>query len=151
MPQLVRVDCLLPNGVIVELRCYREFPLDRIKEELWKKAQEYPLFHLLQDASSYIFVSITQDAEREEFYDETRRLCDLRLFQPILKVVEPAGNKEEKMLNYDIGIALGLPLHELDEMMNKDVEVLEFRRNILNVTKAAVEERDKDGGSNFQY
>ena len=49
------------------------------------------------------------------------------------------------MLNYDIGIALGLPLHELDEMMNKDVEVLEFRRNILNVTKAAVEERDKDG------
>ena len=86
-----------------------------------------------------------QDAEREEFYDETRRLCDLRLFQPILKVVEPAGNKEEKMLNYDIGIALGLPLHELDEMMNKDVEVLEFRRNILNVTKAAVEERDKDG------
>ena len=88
---------------------------------------------------------IPQDAEREEFYDETRRLCDLRLFQPILKVVEPAGNKEEKMLNYDIGIALGLPLHELDEMMNKDVEVLEFRRNILNVTKAAVEERDKDG------
>ena len=120
--------------------------MDRIKEELWKKAQEYPLFHLLQEASSYIFVSITQDAEREEFYDETRRLCDLRLFQPILKVVEPAGNKEEKMLNYDIGIALGLPLHELDEMMNKDVEVLEFRRNILNVTKAAVEERDKDGG-----
>ena len=90
---------------------------------------------------------LQQDAEREEFYDETRRLCDLRLFQPILKVVEPAGNKEEKMLNYDIGIALGLPLHELDEMMNKDVEVLEFRRNIHNVTKAAVEERDKDGRS----
>ena len=41
MPQLVRVDCLLPNGVIVELRCYREFPLDRIKEELWKEAQKY--------------------------------------------------------------------------------------------------------------
>ena len=88
---------------------------------------------------------LIQDAEREEFYDETRRLCDLRLFQPILKVVEPAGNKEEKMLNYDIGIALGLPVHELDEMMNKDSEVMEFRRNILNVTRAAVEERDKDG------
>ena len=60
MPQKVRVDCLLPNGVIVELSCYREFPLDRIKEELWKEAQKYPLFHLLQDATSYIFVSITQ-------------------------------------------------------------------------------------------
>ena len=88
---------------------------------------------------------LCQDAEREEFYDETRRLCDLRLFQPILKVVEPAGNKEEKMLNYDIGIALGLPVHELDEMMTKDAEVLEFRKNIMNVCKAAVEERDKDG------
>ena len=68
------------------LRCYRESPLDRIKEDLWREARNFPLFELLQEASSYIFVSITQDAEREEFYDETRRLCDLRLFQPILKV-----------------------------------------------------------------
>lgn len=30
------------------------------------------------------------------------RLCDLRLFQPILKVVEPEGNREEKMLNSHI-------------------------------------------------
>ena len=61
------------------------------------------------------------------------------------QVVEPEGNKEEKMLNYEIGIALGLPAHELDEMMNKDLEVQEFRRNILNVTRTAVEERDKEG------
>ena len=80
------MDCLLPNGVIVPLRCFREYPLDRIKEDLWREARNFPLFELLQEASSYIFVSITQDAEREEFYDETRRLCDLRLFQPILKV-----------------------------------------------------------------
>ena len=80
------MDCLLPNGVIVPLRCYRESPLDRIKEDLWREARNFPLFELLREASSYIFVSITQDAEREEFYDETRRLCDLRLFQPILKV-----------------------------------------------------------------
>lgn len=52
----------------------------------------------------YIFVSITQEAEKEEFYDETRRICDLRLFQPFLKVMAPKGNREEKMLNYDIGI-----------------------------------------------
>ena len=67
-------------------------PLDRIKEDLWREARNFPLFELLQEASSYIFVSITQDAEREEFYDETRRLCDLRLFQPILKVRNSAGN-----------------------------------------------------------
>ena len=71
--------------------------------DLLRESKKYPLFSLLSDAISYIFVSITQDAEREEFYDETRRLCDLRLFQPILRLVEPKGNREEKMLNYDIG------------------------------------------------
>ena len=60
MPQLVLVDCLLPNGVIVPLRCPRDSPLEMIKGELWREAQNYPLFHVLQDAASYIFVSITQ-------------------------------------------------------------------------------------------
>ena len=60
MPQLVVVDCLLPNGVIVPLRCPRDSPLEMIKGELWREAQNYPLFHVLQDAASYIFVSITQ-------------------------------------------------------------------------------------------
>ena len=103
MPSQVDVDCLLPTGVLIILRCQRDATLESIKSHLWREARKYPLFYHLMDASSYIFVSITQDAEREEFYDETRRLCDLRLFQPILKVVEPVGNREEKMLNYDIG------------------------------------------------
>ena len=84
-----------------------------------------------QEESCYIFVGVTQEAEREEYYDETRRLCDLRLFHPILKVhthththlsprfeniltltltlflilkvIEPLGNREEKILNREIG------------------------------------------------
>lgn len=58
---------------------------------------------MVQEESCYIFVGVTQEAEREEFYDETRRLCDLRLFHPILKVIEPLGNREEKILNREIG------------------------------------------------
>ena len=53
----------------------RESPLETLKSALWREAQNYPLFHLLQvrkqenisdltvsfqDAASYIFVSITQ-------------------------------------------------------------------------------------------
>ncbi len=60
-------------------------------------------FLIDQEESCYIFVGVTQEAEREEFYDETRRLCDLRLFHPILKVIEPLGNREEKILNREIG------------------------------------------------
>jgi phosphatidylinositol-4,5-bisphosphate 3-kinase len=53
---------------------------------LFREAKKYPLYNKLGDSSSYIFKSITHDAEHEEFYDETRRLCDLRLFCPMLKV-----------------------------------------------------------------
>ena len=126
------------DSTITHTDCIASFE----EEQKFHKAKNETFIASINDNEN---VSHYQDAEREEFYDETRRLCDLRLFQPILKVVEPAGNKEEKMLNYDIGIALGLPVHELDEMMTKDAEVLEFRKNIMNVCKAAVEERDKDG------
>ncbi|XP_061618955.1 phosphatidylinositol 4,5-bisphosphate 3-kinase catalytic subunit alpha isoform isoform X5 [Phyllopteryx taeniolatus] len=103
MPPCILVDCCLPNGMMVSLECLRETPLISIKQQLFTEAKKYPLYHLLQEESSYIFVGVTQEAEREEFYDETRRLCDLRLFHPILKVIEPLGNREEKILNREIG------------------------------------------------
>jgi phosphatidylinositol-4,5-bisphosphate 3-kinase len=103
MPLTIKVDCLLPTGLIVPVDSNRDDTLERIKVELWSKAKAYPMYEKLLGPASYIFMSITQDARREEFYDETRRLCDLRLFQPILKIVEPVGNREEKMLNYEIG------------------------------------------------
>lgn len=106
MPPSILVDCLLPNGMILTLECLREATLITVKHELFKEARKYPLYHLLQEESSYIFVSVTQEAEREEFYDETRRLCDLRLFQAFLKVIEPVGNREEKILNREIGMLL---------------------------------------------
>nr|XP_054768097.1 phosphatidylinositol 4,5-bisphosphate 3-kinase catalytic subunit alpha isoform-like [Lytechinus pictus] len=143
MPSKIRVECLLPNGILVPMECVREATLEKVKAMLWREAFKYPLAHLLGEASSYIFVSITQDAEKEEFYDEGRRLCDLRLFQPWLKVVEPAGNREEKMLNYEIGAAIGVPINEFDSI--KDPQVVHFRRNILTTCMNVVEEREEHG------
>uniref|UniRef100_A0A667Z5W5 phosphatidylinositol-4,5-bisphosphate 3-kinase n=1 Tax=Myripristis murdjan TaxID=586833 RepID=A0A667Z5W5_9TELE len=143
MPPSILVDCLLPNGMILTLECLREATLITVKHELFKEARKYPLHHLLQEETSYIFVSVTQEAEREEFYDETRRLCDLRLFQAFLKVIEPVGNREEKILNREIGFAIGMPICEFD--LVKDPEVQDFRRNILNVCKEAVDLRDTNG------
>lgn len=116
-------------------------------------------------------MGVTQEAEREEFYDETRRLCDLRLFHPILKVIEPLGNREEKILNREIGegspaarrtcrlqavrlnpahcagFAIGMPVCEFE--MLKDPEVQDFRRSILSVCREAMEERE-GGGAHSQ-
>ena len=61
----------------------------------------------------------------------------------MLRLVEPKGNKEEKMLNSDIGIALGVHLHEFDDM--KDEEVAEWRRHLLEVCQDSVAQRDKNG------
>lgn len=143
MPPMIYVDCLLPNGVIIPLRCYRDSPLENIKNELWREATNYPLYHILKDRSAYIFVSITQDAEREEFYDENRRLCDLRLFQPILKLVEPEGNMDEKIANSEISLALGLHMQEFDEM--KDPEVIECRRDLFRYVAECFSERNVKG------
>ena len=70
MPQLITVDCLLPNGVIIPLRCYRDNVLDQIKKELWREARNYPLSHLLKSPNSYVFVSITQVQLKLSFLED---------------------------------------------------------------------------------
>jgi phosphatidylinositol-4,5-bisphosphate 3-kinase len=143
MPSQIDIDILLPTGIIVCMPCQRDSTLETIKSELWKEARKYPLFYLLSNLSSYIFVSVTQDATREEFYDETRRLCDLRLFQPFLKLIEPVGHKEEKMLNTRLTSALGMSVNDFDE--NKDLEVMTFRRNTMVTCKKIIDEREVNG------
>ena len=63
------------------------------------------------------------------------------LFQPVLKLIEPEGNKEEKIANSKISLALGVSVHDFDEVKDIGVvvhsfnnEVIEFRRNIFQVT-----------------
>lgn len=146
MPSQVDVDCFLPTGILVPLRCNRNATLESIKTDLWAEAKKFPFHTKLLNPTCYIFVSITQEAEREEFFDETRRLCDLRLFLPWLKVVEPEGNRDEKKLNYEIGMAVGISINDFNEM--KELEVMTFRRNILEVCKEVVACRDDPGGHN---
>ena len=59
------------------------------------------------------------------------------------QVIEPQGNKVEKILNSEIGIAIGMAVHEFDE--KKDGEVQDFRRNIMQVCRDCVDLRDLGG------
>ncbi|CAG2164937.1 unnamed protein product [Oppiella nova] len=140
MPNSLAIDVLMPNGLLIEVMANRESTLETIKSDLWVEAKKNVFYRVLNDCNSYIFVSVTQDSKVEEFYDESRRLCDLRLFEPILKLIEPEGNKEEKILSSEISLAIGKPIHELDSI--KEPEVVEFRRNIQTVCRQIVDKRE---------
>ncbi|XP_066972398.1 phosphatidylinositol 4,5-bisphosphate 3-kinase catalytic subunit alpha isoform-like [Macrobrachium rosenbergii] len=143
MSTCVILDCLLPNSIILAITCHKEVTLKKLKHEIWQEAKKYPLYRVLGVPEDYVLVGVTQDAEQEEFWDESRRLCDLRLFSPILKVVEPRGSKEEKVLNYEISLAIGRCVHDLDDV--KDTEIQHFRRKILEVVGDAVKARQTGG------
>ena len=140
MPSNVTVDVMLPNGIFMSVDTTRECGLLDLKAKVWLQAQEEPLFHLLLDQNSYIFVGVTKDAKCEEFYDEHRRLCDIHLFQPIMKLIEPKGNKEEMILNQNITQAIGRPVSDFDRI--KSLEVEEFRRNMSFLCKNCVKQRN---------
>uniref|UniRef100_A0A8C3T393 phosphatidylinositol-4,5-bisphosphate 3-kinase n=1 Tax=Chelydra serpentina TaxID=8475 RepID=A0A8C3T393_CHESE len=99
---------------------------------LWKQAHSYPLFHLLMEIDSYMFSCVNQTAVREELEDETRRLCDVRPFLPVLKLVTRNCDPGEK-LDSKIGVLIGKGLHEFDAL--QDPEVKEFRSKMRRISE----------------
>lgn len=75
------MDCLLPNGMILTLECLREATLITIKHELFKEARKYPLHHLLQEETSYIFVSVTQVGIFNLSFSESVTLVNEQMLQ----------------------------------------------------------------------
>lgn len=73
---------------------------------LWKQVHNYPMFNLLMEIDSYMFACVNQTAVYEELEDETRRLCDVRPFLPVLKLVTRSCDPGEK-LDSKIGVLIG--------------------------------------------
>ena len=143
LSQPIDVDCLLPTGVLIPLRCRPDNTLQSIKTRLWREAEvktQYPFFSLLKDASKYVFVGVNKAAEVEELVEEKKRLCDCDLFHPMLKAVERIGDQEEKLLNSEIGSLIGKRLHDFDEL---GPEVQDFRFEIQSHCLDAVEARNQ--------
>jgi hypothetical protein len=70
---------------------------------LWNEALKYPLFGHLKHKNMYRFASVTHDAKTMEYYDEKKKVFDLKLFHPFFKLIEiDDKNLEEKALNSDI-------------------------------------------------
>lgn len=56
---------------------------------------------------SHMFQCVNQAAVHEELEDETRRLCDVRPFLPVLKLVMRNCGRAERLLDSKIGVLIG--------------------------------------------
>uniref|UniRef100_A0A0P4WF28 Phosphatidylinositol-4,5-bisphosphate 3-kinase n=2 Tax=Scylla olivacea TaxID=85551 RepID=A0A0P4WF28_SCYOL len=139
----VEVDFLMPNSIIIQHKVSTSASLEEIKEELWERARELPLFGMLHDLNSYHFVCINPQSETLELMDETKCLQDINLFPYmfILKVVERKGNETEKRLNLEIGQLIGKDLQKFDALKNPEVN--EFRGKMKALCDEVVASRNK--------
>lgn len=129
----VIVDFLLPTGVYIQMEVPRESTIQHIKLLLWKEAQTYPLFSLLGEMEGHMFECVNQAAVHEELEDESRRLCDVRPFLPVLKLITRNCGRAERLLDSKIGVLIGKGLHELDAL--QDQEVKDFRSKMKRISE----------------
>uniref|UniRef100_A0A8C4HSP6 phosphatidylinositol-4,5-bisphosphate 3-kinase n=1 Tax=Dicentrarchus labrax TaxID=13489 RepID=A0A8C4HSP6_DICLA len=111
----------------------REATIQHIKLLLWKQAQSFPLFPALGEMESHMFECVNQAAVHEELEDETRRLCDVRPFLPVLKLVTRNCGRAERLLDSKIGVLISKGLHELDGI--NDQEVKDFRSKMFRMSE----------------
>ncbi|XP_014018841.1 phosphatidylinositol 4,5-bisphosphate 3-kinase catalytic subunit beta isoform [Salmo salar] len=130
---MVTVDFLLPTGIYIQMDVPREATIQHIKLLLWKQAQSYPLFPSLGEMEGHMFECVNQAAVHEELEDETRRLCDVRPFCPMLKLVTRNCGRAERLLDSKIGVLIGKGLHELDAL--QDQEVKDFRSKMFRISE----------------
>uniref|UniRef100_A0A672MK70 Phosphatidylinositol 4,5-bisphosphate 3-kinase catalytic subunit delta isoform-like n=1 Tax=Sinocyclocheilus grahami TaxID=75366 RepID=A0A672MK70_SINGR len=123
--QQINIEFLLPTGIYLNFPVARSDTISTIKKMVWKNARNEPLFSALSDPDAYVFTCINMTAEREELEDEQRRLCDVRPFMPILRLVAREGDRVEKLITTQISLLIGKGHHEFDSQKNHEVN--EFR------------------------
>ena len=141
VPAYVDVDCLLPTGLLIPIKCRQDITLEELKTTLWNEARGYPLFNVLNEPGRYVFVYVTYSAEQEECLDETKPLCEIPYFKEVFKLVEKKGDKEEKLLNARISNLINKRLGDFDSL--RDQEVNDFRAVMVDKCRGAIEGRGK--------
>uniref|UniRef100_UPI0040388D0E phosphatidylinositol 4,5-bisphosphate 3-kinase catalytic subunit delta isoform-like isoform X2 n=1 Tax=Callospermophilus lateralis TaxID=76772 RepID=UPI0040388D0E len=141
--QSVVVDFLLPTGIYLSFPVSCNANLSTIKQMLWHQAQNEPLFHMLSDPEAYVFTCVNQTAEQQELEDEQQRLCDVRPFLPMLRLVTREGDCMEKLINSQISLLIGKGLHEFDCL--QDPEVNDFRTKMRQFSEEAAAHRQQLG------
>lgn len=121
----VQLTCLMPNGIVIQFEIFREATIEEIKEvlflhslkcpqitnivfrhlkELWEKAEKFPLYGHLQDKSMYVIQTIGNEGPHA-LPDETMRICDVKPYFCLLKIIEQKISTDN--LNQNISTLIG--------------------------------------------
>uniref|UniRef100_A0AAX7VH59 phosphatidylinositol-4,5-bisphosphate 3-kinase n=1 Tax=Astatotilapia calliptera TaxID=8154 RepID=A0AAX7VH59_ASTCA len=130
-------DCLTQKLCCKDMS-HVHFSFLKMLSLLWKQAQSFPLFPALGEMESHMFECVNQAAVHEELEDETRRLCDVRPFLPVLKLVMRNCGRAERLLDSKIGVLIGKGLHELDAL--NDQEVKDFRSKMFRISEERMQQ-----------
>ncbi|KAK3518838.1 hypothetical protein QTP70_014998 [Hemibagrus guttatus] len=135
----VNMEFLLPTGIYLSFPVACSDTIATIKKLLWRNARSEPLFSILSSPDAYVFTCINRTAEREDLEDEQRRLCEVRPFLPVFRLVAREGDRVEKLINTQISLLLGKGLHEFDTQKNHEVN--EFRAKMRSFCEEKAQER----------
>ena len=115
--------------------------MEGLRNKIWLEAKHYSYYEDLLLPDNYVFVSVNQEAKLIEYYDYSKRICDLQLFHTFFKLTEAEGNLEEKRINSKISKAIGLYVNEIEQ--SRDIEHIEFRLELFRLLKTFSDEHSK--------
>jgi hypothetical protein len=71
-----------------------------VRNKVWQVLEkQVDLGPELKSPDNYVFSSVDLDANLVEYYDYSKKLSELKLFNYFFKLVESQGNIEEKLFN----------------------------------------------------
>ncbi|XP_047021008.1 phosphatidylinositol 4,5-bisphosphate 3-kinase catalytic subunit delta isoform [Helicoverpa armigera] len=129
---VVELTCLLPNSVYIPLRISWDATLQDVKEDIWDRAVNYPLFGMLHEMSSYVFQFVNSLAVLEEVDDENKRIRDIKPVCGVLMIVKKSIERPgEQLLNTHISHLIGKRLNEFDDIRSSEVNDFRMRMRYL--------------------
>ncbi|CAH0604358.1 unnamed protein product [Chrysodeixis includens] len=129
---VVELTCLLPNSVYIPLKISWDATLQDVKEDIWYRAANYPLFGMLHEMSSYVFQFVNSLAVPEEVDDENKRIRDIKPVCGVLMIVKRSFERPgEQLLNTHISHLIGKRLNEFDNIRSSEVNDFRVRMRYL--------------------
>ncbi|XP_059078692.1 phosphatidylinositol 4,5-bisphosphate 3-kinase catalytic subunit beta isoform-like isoform X2 [Tigriopus californicus] len=129
------INCLLPNGIIMDLSVHPDDEIIDIKQLVLNRAttdERLPLRGCLNpDGSHYTLKYVSSNGEIETCYDEAKTLRELKPFQNLLKFEHRVKDQDLYEFRNQIGKLIGKNLQDFDELRNPEVNDFRWQMKLF--------------------